>query len=206
MNPLSFEEDISVKVTPNQIHKMMDKLKNAIAETTEYYDDESIVAYKMSKAQIVDTSIDELEDIYKNKFIDNFESRKLLYEYKKDLLSIKEALFYFNTQNQVSKKLSKIDTLKTLIDYYSIFKESITSSTNIKESLLKAKKFLENCDSEIQSVEISMLFYRYDEVKKLKSEVKSQILTLEKEITILNATEDITINISKNSAEYLGLR
>jgi len=184
----------------------MDKLKNAIAETTEYYDDESIVAYKMSKAQIVDTSIDELEDIYKNKFIDNFESRKLLYEYKKDLLSIKEALFYFNTQNQVSKKLSKIDTLKTLIDYYSIFKESITSSTNIKESLLKAKKFLENCDSEIQSVEISMLFYRYDEVKKLKSEVKSQILTLEKEITILNATEDITINISKNSAEYLGLR
>ncbi len=206
MNPLSFEEDISVKVTPNQIHKMMDKLKNAIAETMEYYNDESIVTYKMSKAQIVDTSIDELEDIYKNKFIDNFESRKLLYEYKKDLLSIKEALFYFNTQNQVSKKLSKIDTLKILIDYYNIFKESITSSTNIKESLLKAKKFLENCDSEIQSVEISMLFYKYDEVKKLKSEVKAEILTLEKEITILNATEDITINISKNSAEYLGLR
>ena len=205
MQPFSFEEKIDIKVTPNQIHKIMDKLKNEIIRL-KYRGDGDITTYSLSKAQITDTSVDELEIIYKNKFVDNFKFQKLLYEYTSDLLSMKEEPFSFNVTSRVSKKLSQIEILKNLIKYYSIFKESNSSSTDTRKTLLKAKSFLENCDSEVQNVDMSIIFYEYEDVKKLMRNSRVEILSLEKEITILNATKDIDISISKNSAEFLGLR
>jgi hypothetical protein len=205
MKPFEFKDSVKVKITPNQVHKMMDKLKSKVNHSRydNYTDD--FTSYSLSKAQNTDTSVDELVDYFKNRFMDNYTSQKQIFEFQKDLLLMKEALFTFNVTSGVSKKLSDIEVLRQEIEYYSLFAECSSCALDPKSILEKAKSYLDNSDGEVQNVQMSIKFYDYGEVKKLLKEARIKTLQLEKEITLLNATKDISVEISNTSAEYLGL-
>lgn len=206
MKPFEFENRLTIKVTPNQIHKIVDKIREKIDELR-YADsikESSFTQFSIKKMDVnVDTSrlIEKLE----NQFTQRYKDKKLLLELKEDLLYIKEELFKFNVTYGVSQKLSQIEMLKQRVKYYQEFKECLDCENDINETIERAKEFLKNSDSEIESVDIEILFYEYENVKKLLIEANKKILELEKEITLLNASHEIEIKINKNTAELVGL-
>jgi hypothetical protein len=206
MKPFEFENRLTIKVTPNQIHKIMDKIREKIDEL-KYADstkESSFTQFSIKKMDVnVDTS--RLIEKFENQFTQRYKDKKFLLELKEDLLYIKEELFKFNVTYGVSQKLSQIEMLKQRVKYYQEFKECLDCENDIDETIERAKEFLKNSDSEIESVDIEILFYEYENVKKLSIEANKKILELEKEITLLNASHEIEIKINKNTAELVGL-
>jgi len=206
MKPFEFENRLTIKVTPNQIHKIMDKIREKIDELR-YSDstkESSFTQFSIKKMDVnVDTS--RLIEKFENQFTQRYKDKKFLLELKEDLLYIKEELFKFNVTYGVSQKLSQIEMLKQRVKYYQEFKECLDCENDINETIERAKEFLKNSDSEIESVDVEILFYEYENVKKLSIEANKKILELEKEITLLNASHEIEIKINKNTAELVGL-
>ncbi len=67
MQPFNFDKPKKIKVTPNQAHKILDKLKIAINENR-YKVGDSLTTYSINKVQITNTTIDDIEifDLMKN--------------------------------------------------------------------------------------------------------------------------------------------
>ncbi|SMC10059.1 hypothetical protein [Nitratiruptor tergarcus] len=210
MNPFEFENRLTIKVTPNQIHKIMDRIKSSI-KYMEYEDvvingnsNDINLTHSLKKMDInVDT--DTILEKFENQFIQRYKYRKISTELEEDLLSIKEALFRFNVNSGISQKLSQIEILKHRIQYYQQFRECLDCETDNKKVIERAKEFLKNSDNEIECIDIKILFYNHETAKNLSIEANRKILELEKEITMLNASNEIEIKIYKSTAELVGL-
>ena len=203
MQPFNFDKPKKIKVTPNQAHKILDKLKIAINENR-YKLEENLTTFSIDKVQIIDTAIDDIEKMVKNDFYENYRYSKITLEYKSDLLSVKENLFSFNIKSKISEKLSKIEIFKEQIKYYALFGECTSCTSDTKNIIQKAKAYLES-DEDRNSVNVSILFYDDNEAKRYILDAKKEILKLEKEITLLNATNEIEIQLHNSSIEYIGL-
>ena len=123
---------------------------------------------------------------------------------QEDILSIKESLFAFNVNSKVSEKLSQIEILKGHIKYYNTFKECLECDENFDELVNRAKEYLKN-NEEATNLKIDFAFYDFNEIKKILRELNKKIMELEKEITYLNASNEIEIKIYKETAELIGL-
>lgn len=207
MKPFEFENRLTIKVTPNQIHKIMDKIRGKIGELKykDSVENDNLTTFTIKKLDVVNTDTNSLSSKLENEFTQRYKEKKFLLECQEDLLSIKEALFRFNVTHNVSQKLSQIEILKHKIRYYQNFKECLVCEKNIKSALDRAKEFLENSDNEIEKVDVNIILYNYKEVKNLLKEANKEILSLEKEITLINASNEIEISISQNIAELVGL-
>ena len=203
MQPFNFDKPKKIKVTPNQAHKILDKLKIAINENR-YKTEEDLTTFSIDKVQIIDTPLNDIEKIIRNEFYENYRYSKITLEYKSDLLSVKESLFGFNIKSKISEKLSKIDILKEQIKYYALFGECTSCTSDTKNIIQKAKSYLES-DEDRHSVNISILFYDDKEAKKYILDAKKEILKFEKEITLSNASNEIEIQLHNSSIEYIGL-
>ena len=49
------------------------------------------------------------------------------------------------------------------------------------------------------------MFYNYNEVKELLRKINKEILKLEKEVTLINASNEIEVEIYQKTAEIIGL-
>ena len=201
MDYMNFTQKSTYKITPNQAHKILEKLKTEIKELKEYeWEKESFVDFTISK---IDVNLDtkKIEEKLKNIFLQKIKNKKLLAELQEDILNIKEALFNFNVTSKVSKKLSQIEILKNHIRFYQNFKECLECEEI--DGIKRAKEYLKN--SEDEKVNLKLAFYDYEEVKKKIKEANKKIMELEKEITYLNSSNEIEITIYKNTAELIGL-
>jgi len=207
VSPVEFGNKLTVKVTPNQAHQIIHKIKDKIIELKKKSSNKhkDLTTFTIGKIDITDTDVNSLLNKIENEFIERFKEKKLLLECQTDLLNIKETLFKFNITNQVSKKLSKIEILKHKIEYYQNFKECLICEKNIKKALIKAKDFLENSDNQVKKVNIDIILYDNTEIKDLLKKANKEILRLEKEIALINTSNEIEISINKNVAEIVGL-
>lgn len=207
MNPFEFNNRIVVKVTPNQAHQIICKIKDKIIELKHKnsMNQNDLTTFSIKRIDIINTDINSLLSKIESEFVQRYKDKKLLFECQKDLLNIKEALFKFNTTYNVSKKLSRIEILKHKIEYLKNFKECLVCEKNIKKALIKAKDFLENSDNQAKKVDINIIFYDSEEIKNFLKETNKEILRLEKEIAFINISNEIEIPISKNVAELIGL-
>ena len=199
-------EKSTYKITPNQAHKIIEKLKELIKELKEevketMWERNTIVDFSLSKIDIaLDTK--KIEKRLENIFLQKIKNKKLLTQLQEDLLNTKESLFKFNVTSGVSEKLSQIEILKNHIKYYQTFKECLECEA-IDEAIDRAKEYLTN--SEDEKVHLKLAFYDYSEVKTLLKELNKKIIELEKEITYLNSSNEIEIKIYENTAELIGL-
>jgi len=201
MDYLNFHQKSTYKITPNQAHKMLEKLKAEVKDLKEYeWERESFVDFTISKLDInLDTK--KIEEKLKNIFLQRIKNKKLLTEIQEDILNIKEALFNFNVTSKVSKKLSQIEILKNHIIFYQNFKECLECEEI--DGIERVKEYLKN--SEDEKVNLKLAFYDYEEVKEKIKEANKKIMELEKEITYLNSSNEIEITIYKSTAELIGL-
>jgi len=206
MTKIVSNEKSTYKITPNQAHKIIEKLKELIKELKEevketMWERNTIVNFSLSKIDIaLDTK--KIEKRLENIFLQKIKDKKLLTQLQEDLLNTKESLFKFNVTSGVSEKLSQIEILKNHIKYYQIFKECLECET-IDEAIDRAKEYLTN--SEDKKVNLKLAFYDYNEIKTLLKELNKKIIELEKEITYLNSSNEIEIKIYENTAELIGL-
>jgi len=208
MEAFKFEDKLTFKVTLNQAHKILEKLKTEKGRisyaSNELYED--LITYVVSRIDIMNVDHKILLKRLHSEFITRFKDQKLLVELEEDYLNVKEAIFEFNVKNGVSKKLSQIEAIKEKIRYYQLFKECLVCEKESIQMLQNAKEYFKNnSESEIESVKIKLLFFNYDEVKKILKDLNKRILDLEKEITLINASNEIEIKISKNVSELIGL-
>jgi len=201
MDYMNFTQKSTYKITPNQAHKILEKLKAEVKELKEYeWERESFVDFTISK---IDVNLDtkKIEEKLTNIFLQRIKNKKLLAEIQEDILNIKEVLFNFNVTLKVSKKLSQIEILKNHIKFYQNFKECLECEEI--DGIERAKEYLRNAEDE--KVNLKLAFYDYEEVKKKLKEANKKIMELEKEITYLNSSNEIEITIYKNTAELIGL-
>lgn len=207
MKPFEFNDKLVVKITASQANKVIYKIKNKIMELKDRSSVKSsnFTTFTINKFDITSSDITSLLNKVENEFMQKYQDKKLLFECQKDLLNIKEAIFKFNITHNISKKLSQIEVLKYKIEYYKNFKECLVCEKNIKKALVKAKDFLENSDNQVKKVNISIIFYDYEEIKFLLKKANKEILKLENEIALINNSNEIEISISKNVAELIGI-
>jgi len=201
MDYMNFTQKSTYKITPNQAHKILEKLKAEVKELKEYeWERESFVDFTISK---IDVNLDtkKIEEKLTNIFLQKIKNKKLLTELQEDILNIKEALFNFNVTSKVSEKLSQIEILKNHIKFYQNFKECLECEEI--DGIERVKEYLKN--SEDEKVNLKLAFYDYEEVKKKLKEANKKIMELEKEITYLNSSNEIEITIYKSTAELIGL-
>ena len=197
-------EKIIYKITPNQAHKVLERLKEIVKNLKrEEWEEVSVTEFTLSK---VDISLDngKIKQKFQNIFAQRIKDKKLLVQVQEDILNIKESLFAFNVSSKVSEKLSQIEILKGHIRYYQMFKECLECEKNFEELVNRAKEYLKN-NEEATNVKIDFAFYDYNEVKEILKELNKKIIELEKEITYLNASNEIEITIYKETAEIIGL-
>lgn len=195
---------IIYKITPNQVHKILERLKEIVKNLKrEEWEEVTVTEFILNK---VDISLDnkKIKQKFQNIFTQRIKDKKLLAQIQEDILNIKESLFAFNVNSKVSEKLSQIETLKGHIRYYQIFKECLECEENFEELVNRAKEYLKN-NEEATNVKIDFAFYDYNEIKKILRELNKKIMELEKEITYLNASNEIEIKIYKETAELIGL-
>ena len=205
MQPFEFETPTKIKITPNQAHKILDKLKVAINDA-KYNTDDNLTNFTLNKAQVSDVDIQSIKLSLQNKFYERYRYSKLLLEYSTDLFNTKEKLFSFNIQHKISQKLSQIDILKQQIKYYTLFQEHIsaTDANSSDELLRRGKNYLES-NEDVTHIDIEILFYDSTEAKIKLQKAKKEILKLENEITLINASNEIELELSQSSIEYIGL-
>lgn len=197
-------EKISYKITPNQAHKILERLKEVVKSLRkEEWEEVSLTEFVLKK---VDVNLDneKIKQKFQNIFTQRIKDKKLLAQIQEDILSIKESLFAFNVTSKVSEKLSQIETLKEHIKYYQTFKECLECEENFEELVDRAKEYLKH-NEEATNVKVDFAFYDYNEVKNILKELNKKIMELEKEITHLNASNEIEIKIYKETAELIGL-
>jgi len=197
-------EKTTYKITSNQAHKILERLKEIVKNLKkEEWEEVSITEFILNK---IDINLDNetIKQKFQNIFTQKIKDKKLLAQIKEDILNIKESLFTFNINSKVSEKLSQIEILKEHIKYYEIFKECLECDKNFDEIVNRAKKYLKNNEETI-NVKIDFTFYNYNEVKKTLKNLNKKIMELEKEITYLNASNEIEIKIYKETADIIGL-
>jgi hypothetical protein len=203
MRAFEFDKKIAFKVTPNQIHKIMQKIKEKLNCTREM-EYGSLIQFNIKKID-ANMQTDKLICKVQKQFIKRYQDQKVFLELKEDFLQIKEALFAFNVQYNVSHKLSQIVILEQRIKYYQDFEECLECEEDTKNSIKRVQKFFNDRDNDTDDIEIKLLFYKYQDVKKLINDANRKILELEQEISLLNASSKIEIKVYINTAELIGL-
>jgi len=208
MKIFDFDEKIAIKVSPNQLHKILQRLKsekNTLSINN--FDIISEVDFTTFKINYIDILNNEKDIIQKlqNTFEELLNETKQFLFIQEDIFNLKEALFEFNVKHNISKKLSQIEILKLKVKFLQNFKECLNCEKDFENKLKNLKQYLiQNENSEI-NIPIKIMFYNHDEAKELLNKINKKILELEKEVTLINATNEIEVKINKKTAEIIGL-
>ena len=127
-------------------------------------------------------------------------------EVLEDVADLKEAIFEFNVKNGISSKLNYISKKKEHIRWLeSYLLKSKASKTSLSEIVSRLKKLK---DSAFERNEDFVFEYKFWDKEQIETElrtIKSTILKYEEEISQINSTNKLTIELFDSSKEILGL-
>ena len=208
MKIFDFDKKVRVKVSPNQLHKILQRLKS---ERNMYlpirYESIPEIDFINFRLDCIDMLNDEKDIVQKlkNSFDELLNVAKISLFIQEDIINLKEALFEFNTKYEVSQKLSQIEILKLKVKYLQNFKECLDCEKDIAKRLEKIKKYLTQGENNEINIPLKVMFYNYNEVKEFLRKINKEILKLEKEVTLINASNEIEVEINQKTAEIIGL-
>ena len=218
MKNLILSQKTTFEVTANKAHKLLENLRKyegyKSANIRESYslkmsggfDSNALNKFEVTYASILTNDEEDIEKLIENEIAEKEYRHISSLEVLEDIQDIKEALFEFNVNNGLSKKLSYInkkrDHIKLLESY---LLKSKGTQISLKDIVSKFKKLKDSVFERNEDFIFEYQFWDKDIIEKELKKIKSTILEYEEDISQINSTNKLTISLYNSSKDLLGL-
>lgn len=219
MTNLTLSTKTTFKVTANKAHKLLESLKKyetfktSNIKDTSYSmkfsgnaDSNKLNRFELTYASILTNDEKDLEELIENEISEKVYRHISALEVLEDVADLKEAIFEFNVKNGLSSKLNYISKKKEhirLLESYLL--KSKASKTSLSEIVSRLKKLKDSAFERNEDFVFEYQFWDKEQIEKELKTIKSIILKYEEEISLINSTNKLTIELFDSSKELLGL-
>mgnify|MGYP003439206561 FL=1 len=219
MTNLTLSKKTAFEVTANKAHKLLESLKKYEAFKTSSIKDTSYAMkisgnndnnklnrFELTYASILTNDEKDLEKLIEDEISEKVYRHISALEVLEDVADLKEAIFEFNVKNGLSSKLNYISKKKEhirLLESYLL--KSKASKTSLSEIVSRLKKLKDSAFERNEDFVFEYQFWDKEQIEIELKTIKSTILKYEEEISQINSTNKLTIELFDSSKELLGL-
>ncbi len=219
MQNLILSKKTSFEVTANKAHKLLENLRkyesfkaNNLRDTSYSlkssgsFDANKLSRFEISYASILTNDEGKLEQLIENEINEKLYRHVSSLEVLEDIRDIKEAIFEFNVKNGLSAKLNYITKKKEhirLLESYLLKSKGLP--TSLKEIISGLKKLKDTAFERNEDFVFEYQFWDKSVIEQELKSIKTTILEYEEEISLINSTKTLKIELYASSKELLGL-